>query len=36
MSRLEGTAGTSGAGFTIGSVIAEAAKCLRYIAYQGD
>ncbi|TPN11722.1 hypothetical protein [Mesorhizobium sp. B2-1-2] len=36
ISRLEGTAGTSGAGFTIGSVIAEAAKCLRYVAYQGD
>ncbi len=36
ISRLEGTAGSSGAGFTIGSVIAEAAKCLRWIAYQGD
>jgi hypothetical protein len=36
ISRLEGTAGSAGAGFTIGSVIAEAAKCLRYIAYQGD
>lgn len=36
ISRLEGTAGTSGKGFTIGSVIAEEAKLLRYIAFQGD
>jgi hypothetical protein len=36
ISRLEGTAGSSGSGFTIGSVIAEAAKCLRWVAYQGD
>ncbi|MER9912802.1 hypothetical protein NKJ71_19440 [Mesorhizobium sp. M0050] len=36
ISRLEGTAGSSGAGFTIGSAIATAAKILRYIAYQGD
>lgn len=36
ISRLEGVAGTSGAGFTIGSVIAEAAKLLRYEAFQGD
>lgn len=36
ISRYEGVAGGAGPGFTIGSVIAEAAKCLRYIAYQGD
>lgn len=36
ISRLEGTAGTTGKGFTIGSVIAEEAKALRYIAWQGD
>lgn len=36
ISRLEGTAGSSGKGFTIGSVIAEEAKALRYIAFQGD
>lgn len=36
ISRLEGTAGVSGKGFTIGSVIAEEAKLLRYIAFQGE
>jgi hypothetical protein len=36
ISRLDGTAGTSGKGFTIGSVIAEEAKLLFYIAFQGD
>lgn len=36
ISRLEGTAGTSGSGFTIGSVIAPAGNLLRYVAYQGD
>lgn len=36
ISRLEGTAGTSGKGFTIGSVLAVEAKVLRYIAFQGD
>lgn len=35
MSRYEGT-GTSPKGFTIGSVIAEAGKLLRYIAYRND
>jgi hypothetical protein len=36
ISRYEGSAGSAGKGFTIGSAIAEEAKVLRYIAFQGE
>lgn len=36
ISRYEGVAGTNSKGFTIGSVIAEEAKVLRYRATRGD
>lgn len=36
ISRYEGSAGSAGKGFTIGSTIAEEAKCLRYVAYRFD
>lgn len=36
ISRYEGTSATDSAGFTIGSVIAEEAKVLRYVAIRGD
>lgn len=36
ISRYEGTAGGYSKGFTIGSVIAEEAKVLRYAAFRGD
>jgi hypothetical protein len=36
ISRYEGVAGSNQAGFTIGSVIAEEAKLLRYAAFRGD
>jgi hypothetical protein len=36
ISRYEGVAGSNAKGFTIGSVIAEEAKLLRYIAIRGD
>lgn len=36
ISRYEGVAGSNQAGFTIGSVIAEEAKLLRYRATRGD
>ena len=36
ISRYEGAAGTNSKGFTIGSVIAEEAKVLRYTAYRGE
>jgi hypothetical protein len=36
ISRYEGVAGSAAKGFTIGSVIAEEAKLLRYEAFQGD
>lgn len=36
MSRYEGVAGSNSKGFTIGSVIAEEAKLLRYTAYRGE
>lgn len=36
ISRYEGSAGSATKGFTIGSVIAEEAKLLRYIAFRGD
>lgn len=36
ISRYEGVAGSNARGFTIGSVIAEEAKLLRYVASRGD
>jgi len=36
ISRYEGVAGSAAKGFTIGSVIAEEAKLLRYIAFRGE
>jgi hypothetical protein len=36
ISRYEGVAGSASKGFTIGSVIAEEAKLLRYIAFRGE
>jgi len=36
ISRYEGSAGSAAAGFTIGSVIAEEAKLLRYAAWRSD
>ncbi|WP_395451190.1 hypothetical protein ACHMW7_16190 [Aminobacter sp. UC22_36] len=36
ISRYEGAAGSAAKGFTIGSVIAEEAKLLRYVAWRGD
>jgi hypothetical protein len=36
ISRLDGVAGTTGKGFTIGSVISESAKVLRYRAFRDD
>ncbi len=36
ISRYEGVAGSNSAGFTIGSVIAEEAKLLRYVAFRSD
>ncbi|MCV0395473.1 MAG: hypothetical protein K5872_22255 [Rhizobiaceae bacterium] len=36
ISRYEGSTGSGKKGFTIGSVIAEEAKALRYIAFRGD
>lgn len=36
ISRYEGVAGSNAKGFTIGSVIAEEAKLLRYVAVRGD
>lgn len=36
ISRYEGSAGSAAKGFTIGSVIAEEAKLLRYVAWRSD
>lgn len=36
ISRYEGAPGAASKGFTVGSVIAEEAKLLRYIAFRGD
>lgn len=36
ISRYEGVAGTNAKGFTIGSVIAEEAKLLRYVAWRNE
>lgn len=36
ITRLEGTAGVSGKGFTIGSALAEEAKLLFWMAFQGE
>lgn len=36
ISRLEGVAGTTSKGFTIGSVIAEEAKLLRWVAFRNE